>query len=127
MRTGWENVIDIAGEHYAGWQQRKQVVASVFHGTWSAYSATWPITVLSSHRYPDTVGIFAVASNDLVFKPQTVAVSNAARAAHWKTTFAVIANAGHGEAILNTGLDRGFAVLYPRLGLSEGPASVISR
>jgi poly(3-hydroxybutyrate) depolymerase len=114
----WENVIDIAGEEYEGWQLRQQVVASVFHDNWSAYSATWPTTLLRTHQYPDSVGIFAVASNDPIFKPQTVAVSNAARAAHWKTTFSLIHNGGHGVGVLLGGLVKGYSVLYPRLGLS---------
>lgn len=118
----WGNVIDIAGEQYAGWQQRKEVVATFFHGNWSAYSATWPTTLLATHRYPDSYGVFAVASDDPVFKPQTTAVENAARTANWHTTLALIPNAGHGEAILTSGLRVGYTTLYSRLGLSQPPA-----
>jgi len=114
----WENVVDIAGEQYEGWQQRSEIAATIFHGNWSKYSATWPTTILATHRYPDSVGYFAVASDDPVFKPQTVAVANAARAANWKTTLALIPNAGHGVAILTQGLAKGYGSLYPRLGLS---------
>ncbi len=115
----WGNVIDISGEEYEGWQLRSQVVESVFHGDWSAYSATWPRTVLAAHRYPDSYGVFVVASNDPIFKPQTVAIEDAARAAHWKTTFHLVENAGHGVGILLAGLSDGYRDLSSRLGLSK--------
>jgi dienelactone hydrolase len=115
----WENAIDIAGEQYEGWQQRSEIAATVFHGNWSAYSATWPTTVLANHRYPNSVGFFAVASDDPIFKPQTVAVANAARVAKWKTTLALIPDAGHGVIVLTKGLSMGYHSLYPRLGLSD--------
>lgn len=114
----WENVVDVAGEQYEGWQQRSEIAASIFHGDWSKYSATWPTTVLATHRYPDSVGFFAVATDDPVFKPQTVAVANAARSANWKTTLALIPNAGHGVAVLVQGLAKAYSSLYSRLGLA---------
>jgi pimeloyl-ACP methyl ester carboxylesterase len=115
----WGNVIDISGEEYEGWQLRSKVVASVFHGNWSAYSATWPRTVLAAHRYPDSHGVFVVASDDPIFKPQTVAIEDAARAAHWTTTFHLVENAGHGVSILLAGLKDGYSDLSARLGLSQ--------
>jgi dienelactone hydrolase len=115
----WSNVIDIAGEVYEGWQLRSQVVATEFHGSWSAYSATWPAMVLATHRYPDSMGIFAAASDDPIFEPQTVALRNAARKAGWTTKFGLIKNAGHGAAVLVGGLTVAYRDLYPRLGLAS--------
>lgn len=114
----WCNVIDIAGEEYEGWQLRSQVVANVFHGNWAAYSATWPTSILRAHRYPNSAGIFVVSSDDPIFKPQTVAVFNAAKAAGWKTTFSLVHDGGHGEGVLLAGLRVGYSDLYSRLGLS---------
>ena len=123
----WGNVIDIAGEEYEGWQMRAQTAMTYFHGDWPAYAATWPASILASHRYANSAGVFAVGSNDPIFRPQTLAVRNAARAANWATCFTLIHNGGHGEGVLIGGLQRGFKFLYARLGLSapiaDWPAS----
>ncbi len=46
-------------------------------------------------------------------------MSNAARAAGWRTTYFEVHNGGHVLGALEGGLAEGYRVLYPRLGLSE--------
>ena len=115
----WQNVLDISGEEYPGSDQSASVLASVFRGNGSAYRATWPVNILATGSYPDTVGIFTVGSNDYGYRKQALLVSAAATAAHWKTTYFEVLNGGHVLGALNGGLAEGYKVLYPRLGLSD--------
>jgi enterochelin esterase-like enzyme/uncharacterized membrane protein len=119
----WGNVLDISGEAYPGWGTRSEVAATVFHGSWAAYSATWPVNLLAGRRYANTVGIFTVGSDDNTYRPQAIEISNAARAAGWKSTYFEVVDGGHGDAALIGGLKEGYAVLYPRLGLSAPSAT----
>jgi enterochelin esterase-like enzyme len=114
----WGNVLDVSGESYPGWGTRSQVAATVFHGNWSAYSETWPVNLLAGHKYSNLIGIFTVGSDDDTYRPQAIQISNAAKNAGWKTTYVEVPNGGHGEAALIGGLQDGYNVLYPRLGLS---------
>ena len=115
----WQNVLDISGEAYPGSDQSDSVLASVFRGNRSAYQATWPVNILASGTYPDTVGIFTVGSNDYGYRKQAQLVSAAANAAHWKTTYFEVLNGGHVLGALNGGLAEGYTILYSRLGLSD--------
>ena len=115
----WQNVLDISGEEYPGADESGAVLASVFHGNRAAYEATWPVNILAAGTYPDTVGIFTVGSNDYGYRREAQLVYAAATAAHWKTTYYEVLNGGHVLGALNGGLTEGYAVLYPRLGLSN--------
>jgi poly(3-hydroxybutyrate) depolymerase len=115
----WQNVLDISGEQYPGWDESAAQLASTFHGNEAAYRATWPTNLLLQGTYPDTVGIFTVGSNDFSYRRQALIVSAAAKAAGWQTTYFEVLNGGHVLGALNGGLAKGYAVLYPRLGLSQ--------
>ena len=114
----WGNVLDISGEGYAGSEEPKVTVNRYFHGNWHAYERTWPVTILSTHTYPDSWGVFTVSSDDLLFRLQATSVARSAGAAGWKSTFFEVPDGGHGGAALTGGLDEGFKVLFPRWGLS---------
>jgi poly(3-hydroxybutyrate) depolymerase len=114
----WHNVLDVSGEIYAGWDTRNAVVANVFHGSWDAYSQTWPVNLMAGHKYPDMVGIFTVGANDPTFRPQQLELSDAATAAGWKSSYIVLKGVVHGEDAVIGGLTSGYTLLYPRLGLS---------
>jgi hypothetical protein len=45
-------------------------------------------------------------------------VARAAKAAHWRSIYYEVHDGGHGAVALIGGLDEGFTVLYPRLGLA---------
>ena len=118
----WGNVLDISGEAYPGADQASSTLASDFGGNRAAYTAAKPLNELAGHSYPDTVAIFTVGSNDGGYRTQAKAVYAATTAAGWKTTYFEVLNGGHVLGALNGGLQEGYTVLYPRLGLSE-PAS----
>ncbi len=116
----WQNVLSISGEEYPGSEDPDTVVAKLFGGNQAAFDAEKPSSILASgaHAYPDTVGIFTVGGGDPAFIPAAQAASDAAAAAGWHTTFYVIPGAGHVLDALQGGFEKGFEILYPRLGLS---------
>lgn len=116
----WGNVLSISGEEFPGSEEPDQVIANLFGGDAAAFEAQKPEAILQSgaHQYPDTVAIFTVGGNDPVFEPSAQASAAAAQAAGWQTTFFVIPGAGHVLDALQGGFEKGFEVLYPRLGLS---------
>ena len=115
--TVWGNVLDISGEQYPGADRAAATLQNVFHGDTAAYQATWPQNILPHGDYPDTVGIFTVGSNDYQYRREAMAVTADAAAAKWKTTYFEVLNGGHVLGALNGGLQEGYTVLYPRLGL----------
>jgi dienelactone hydrolase len=115
----WGNVLDISGEQYPGSDRPATTLATVFKGNKAAYDAVKPLNLLGSHHYPDTVGIFTVGSNDPRYIVQAKAVTAATHAAGWATTYFEVPNGGHVLGALNGGLQEGYKILYPRLGLSD--------
>jgi len=115
----WGNVLDISGEMYPGADKPAHTLATAFGGNVAAYQATWPLGILANGTYPDTVAIFTVGSNDGKYRKEAIAVNAAATAAKWKTTYFEVLNGGHVRVALDGGLQEGYAVLYPRLGLSD--------
>lgn len=115
----WGNVLDISGEEYPGADHSAGVLAAAFNGNQKAYDAQKPAVILAQHAYPDTVGIFTVSTDDSTYMPAAKRVSAAATAAGMQVTYFEIPHGGHGIGALNGGLEEGFAVLYPRLGLSQ--------
>jgi enterochelin esterase-like enzyme len=116
----WGNVLDISGEEYPGSEEPDQVIAKLFGGDAAAFEAQKPEAILTSgaHLYPDTTAIFTVGGNDPTFIPEAQGAADAAKAAGWNTTYYVIPGAGHVVDALEGGFEKGFEVLYPRLGLS---------
>ncbi len=112
------NVLDISGEDYPGSDRSAATLSTMFHGNTAAYEATWPVTILKTGHYPDTVGIFTVGSNDYRYRREAQTVNAAASAAGWKTTYFEVPNGGHVLGALNGGLAEGYSILFPRLGLS---------
>ena len=120
----WGNVLDISGEEYAGSDAHAKTLASMFAGNVAEYNATKPLGILAAHHYADTVGIFTVGSNDRAYRTQAIAVTAAAKAAGWATTYFEVPNGGHVAKALMGGLAEGYTVLFPRLGLSAHGAAV---
>jgi enterochelin esterase-like enzyme len=116
----WQNVLSISGEEYPGSEEPDEVVQNLFGGDEAAFDAEKPSSILTSgaHQYPDTVGIFTVGGDDPTFIPAATAASAEAQAAGWDTTYYVIPGAGHVLDALQGGFEKGFEILYPRLGLS---------
>src|SRR4029079_9690149 len=85
----------------------------------AAYDAVKPANIMASKApYPDTTAVFTVGANDGTFAPGAQRLADAATAAGMATTFVSVPDADHGVSGLLGGLDSGFEVLYPRLGLA---------
>jgi enterochelin esterase-like enzyme len=115
----WGNVLDISGEEYPGAEHAPTTLKEIFGGKQAAYDAQKPTVILSGHSYPDTTAIFTVSTDDPTFMPGVKRVLAAAAAAGMHVSYHEILNGGHVVGALNGGLEDGFAVLYPRLGLSQ--------
>ena len=113
------NLLAISPVEYAGAEQPEEVLPSIFQGNQAAYDAVKPASIMAVKTpYPDTTAIFTVGEDDGAFAPGTERLADAAIAAGMTTTFTVVGGADHGASALNGGLEAGFDVLYPRLGLS---------
>ena len=115
----WGNVLDISGEEYPGAEHASRTLTEIFAGNQAAYDAHKPVAILSHHHYPDTTAIFTVSTDDTSYIPGVKRVAAAASAAGMNVTLHEILNGGHGAGALDGGLEKGFRVLYPRLGLSH--------
>lgn len=115
----WGNVLDISGEEYPGAEQPARTLSEIFGGNQTAYDAQKPVTILGNGRFADTTAIFTVSTDDPVFRPGVKRVAAAAGTAGMTVTYLELRGVGHLVGALNAGLDQGFAVLYPRLGLAR--------
>lgn len=113
------NILAISPVEFAGAEQAADVLASVFGGSQVAYDSVKPASIMAAKApYPDTTAVFTVGENDRAFAPGTERLADAAATAGMVTTFFVVAGADHDAEALNGGLEKGFEVLYPRLGLA---------
>ena len=113
------NILAISPDEYPGAEHSDDVLETVFDGDQLAYEAVKPANIMTSNPpYPDTTAIFTAGANDGAFAPGTQRLADAATAAGMATTFFLVPDADHGVSGLNGGLEKGFEVLYPRLGLA---------
>jgi len=113
------NILAVSPVEYAGAERNDDVLASVFGGVQAAYDAVKPANIMAAKApYPDTVAIFTVGANDAAFGPGAQRLADAALQAGMVTTFYAVPDADHGVSGLLGGLEKGFEVLYPRLGLA---------
>ncbi|WP_211882304.1 alpha/beta hydrolase [Pseudarthrobacter albicanus] len=116
----WGNVLDISGEEYPGAEEPETNLQEIFGGSQAAYDAQKPVNIMKQRTYPDTDAIFTASTDDPMYLEAARHVSAAATAAGMTVTYYEVPNGGHVIGALNGGLNKGFEVLYPRLGLS-GP------
>lgn len=113
------NILAISPDEFAGAEQSDNVLRSVFGSVQAAYDAVKPANIMASKApYPDTTAIFTAGENDPGFAPGAQRLADAAQAAGMATTFFLVPDADHGVSGLDGGLEKGFEVLYPRLGLT---------
>ncbi|MDY7542043.1 alpha/beta hydrolase [Cryobacterium sp. 5B3] len=113
----WGSVVDASGTVYAGLETEPEVLADVFGGDQAAYDATKPATLLGKSRYPDTMAVFTVGSEDSVMEPGLKDLSQTAKAAGVAVTYYEVPGEGHSLEALDGGLTEAFGVLASRLGL----------
>ncbi len=117
----WGNVLDISGEEYPGAGNPAKVIREVFQGNQAAFDAQKPITIMAKTSYTNMAAVFTVGSNDPRYIVQAKRVYAAAKAAGIMASYVEIPNGGHVFGALNGGLEQGFLILYPRLGLAPPP------
>ncbi|WP_155848429.1 alpha/beta hydrolase [Arthrobacter sp. 35W] len=117
----WGNLLDISGELFPGAENEAQNLATIFASSQSAYDAEKPLTILAGKKFAGTTAIFTAGSQDPQYAAVAAQVSDAARAAGMDVTLYLIPGAGHVGPALTDGLQKGFEVLYPRLGLAPPP------
>lgn len=114
------NILDISGVEYPGEENHETVLAEVFDGNQEAYDAVKPANIMAARApYDDSVAIFTVGEHDPAYLPAAERNAEAAHEAGMSVTLFIVPGAGHVVDALLGGLDEGFAVLYPRLGLSK--------
>ncbi|MFF2371940.1 alpha/beta hydrolase-fold protein [Agromyces sp. NPDC058110] len=117
------NTLAIAPTEYPGVEHPKETLTKVFKGDQAKYDAVKPENIMAAKApYADSVGIYAVGADDSVYVPGTKRLADAATAAGIVSTFYEVPGGDHGAKTLTGGLDEGFAVLAPRLGLEAPPA-----
>lgn len=122
--TVWKNVLDISGELFPGSENPAKALLDGFAGDQSLYDAEKPLNILDTYmashgRYKGMTGVFTVGSDNTSYVPQAQAASAAARAAGWTVTYFEVPHGGHRMPALLGGLEQGYSVLYPVLGLAE--------
>ncbi|MEV7660212.1 alpha/beta hydrolase-fold protein [Paenarthrobacter sp. NPDC089316] len=115
----WGNVLDISGEEFPGAEDPEGNLAEIFGGNQAAYDAAKPVNIMKGKHFPDTTAVFTAGSDDATYVAAAKTVSAAAQAAGMAVTYYEVPNGGHVGLALKAGLDKGFEVLYPRLGLSR--------
>ncbi len=115
------NLLDVSGVEYPGAETSSIVLDQIFDGDQSAFDAVKPASIMrATGDYPDTVAVFTMGQYDEEFRPGYERLWPVAKAAGMRVTHKLIIGAGHGLEALDGGLDEGFRVLCPRLGLDAG-------
>jgi enterochelin esterase-like enzyme len=113
------NILAVSPVEYAGAERPDEVLADVFLGDQAAYDAVKPANIMAAKApYPDSTAVFTVGADDGTFGPGTQRLADAALLAGMASTFFSVPDADHGVSGLLGGLDEGFTVLFPRLGLA---------
>ena len=116
------NLLAISPTEYAGVENRSETLREVFRGDQAKYDAVKPENIMDAKApYPDSTAIFAVGELDHAYVAGTRRLADAATAAGMSTTFFEVPGGDHGATTLIGGLEKGFEVLYPRLGLEAPP------
>ncbi len=114
------NILSVSPEEFPGADDPSGTLDGTFHGDQAAYDAEKPANIMAAHApYPDTTAIFTVGENDPAYIPGAQRLAAAATDAGMQTTLYIVPGAGHVVDALMGGLEKGFEVLYPRLGLSR--------
>ena len=116
----FKNILDISGEEFPGSEDPDDVIAQIYGGDEAAFEAAKPINIMAANtgQYEGVTAVFTAGGNDPGYIQNAQDVSNAAQAAGMTAVNYVVPGAGHVVDALNGGLQEGFEVLYPVLGLS---------
>ncbi|ANJ28599.1 alpha/beta hydrolase-fold protein [Agromyces aureus] len=119
--TMFRNILSVSGEEFPGSEDPDSVTAQVYGGDQAAFEAAKPINIMKaapSGTYDGVTAVFTAGSEDTAYVASQQKVSAAALAVGMTVTNYVIPGAGHVGDALTSGLQEGFTVLYPVLGLT---------
>ncbi|WP_241245827.1 alpha/beta hydrolase-fold protein [Microbacterium sp. 4R-513] len=116
----WKNIIDVSGEPFPGSEDPDAVTKTVYGGDQAAFEASKPVNIMKAHpgAYDGMTAVFTAGADDPTYVQAAQTVSDAAKAAGMAVTYETIPGAGHVGPALPGGLEIGFRVMYPVLGLS---------
>ncbi|KRC52187.1 hypothetical protein ASE16_03845 [Leifsonia sp. Root227] len=114
----FSNLIDISGEEFPGSDHEAAVLHDVFGGDKDAYENQKPLRIMHGKDFRHTTAVFTVGSDDAMYRPVALRVAAAARQVGMNVDYHEVPNGGHVQKALTGGLQEGFRVLYPVLGLS---------
>ncbi|HEV7183513.1 MAG TPA: alpha/beta hydrolase-fold protein [Leifsonia sp.] len=115
----FSNLIDVSGEEFPGAEHAGAIVKEVFGGNASAYEAQKPLEIMKAHRYPGMTAVFTAGDDDPVYRLVAAKAALLARSCGMTVDHFEIHGGGHGQKALTDGLEEGFRVLYPVLGLAN--------
>ncbi|MFB7892491.1 alpha/beta hydrolase [Microbacterium sp. NPDC056044] len=117
----WKNLIDISGEPFPGSEDPDGVTTTIYGGDTAAFEAAKPIDIMKaapSGTYDGMTAVFTAGSEDPTYIQAAKDVSSEAQAVGMTVTYYEVPGAGHVGDALTGGLQEGFTVMYPVLGLS---------
>jgi dienelactone hydrolase len=117
----WKNLIDISGEPFPGSEDPDSVTTTIYGGDSAAFEAAKPIAIMQAAApgtYDGMTAVFTAGSEDPTYIQAATDVSTAAQSVGMTVTLYEVPGAGHVGDALTGGLQEGFTVMYPVLGLS---------
>ena len=117
----WKNLIDISGEPFPGSEDPGSVTSTIYGGDTTAFEAAKPIAIMQAApagTYDGMTAVFTAGAQDPTYIQAAEDVSGEAQAVGMTVTSYEVPGAGHVGDALTGGLQEGFTVMYPVLGLS---------
>jgi pimeloyl-ACP methyl ester carboxylesterase len=117
----WKNLIDVSGEPFPGSEDADSVTSTIYGGDTAAFEAAKPINIMKAAppgTYDGMTAVFTAGAQDPTYIQAAEDVSSEAQAVGMSVTYYEVPGAGHTGDALPDGLQEGFTVMYPVLGLS---------
>jgi enterochelin esterase-like enzyme len=117
----WKNILDVSGEEFPGSEHVDDVVANIYGGDQAAFEAAKPLSILQAAApgtYKGMTAVFTAGADDAEYTANAAKVAAVAKQVGMSVTTYEVPGAGHTGPALPGGLEAGFQVLYPVLGLS---------
>ncbi|CAM5423872.1 alpha/beta hydrolase [Leifsonia shinshuensis] len=112
------SIIDVSGEEFPGSTNPKKALADLFGHDQAAYDGQKPLALLAARHLPGMTAVFTASTDDPHYYSVARKLTTAAQAAGMDATLHALPGGGHGRAALIGGLEAGFGVIYPVVGLS---------
>jgi len=121
----WKNILDVSGEPFPGSEQVDNITKVIYGGDPKAFEASKPANILAaapSGTYRGMTAVFTAGAEDPAYIAHADMLATAAQKAGMTVTRYNIPGVGHTGDAVKLGIQEGFTVLYPVLGLAVSPA-----